>query len=590
MAPLAPSVAGSRDSYSVGAAAIGAGEGLHAGLGAGSSLGLHTIVEGALVSLSRLAAGTLAGAGCSVGVILTLNEGLTAGVISNGGTVVVGMTQSGLGLLSVGVAAVLTGVSGDLRLISSLVLGYLRSKVTGLGLRVRSVLAANAGMGGTSLCSCSVMLPLAPSVAGSGDNHVILADHIAAIRAAGGHGLGTVLLAGGIHNVAFQSLRIMRRGGQLSSEGGVCGDGRRGGIGIPSIAVVAGSIGSLSGQSRYRSGALALFHFLGAQRSAVLGHIINGVRLGLRSAVASDLQSTSGINGSGLINLAGERPQAVGVVRTHVVGGQVGVLIEGQQIIGNNRTSCNLEAKSTQIQAIQLNAQLIIAAQRTALLKGVGITNINNRAFGRQFRMCNTQVIRSITILTTTIDQIGVTICITNFRLSGEHTTVTGGKAFGGSLTHFQRVSPFERQLAVTKLTAGVLQNERCGYIIFAALNSRCRKIGAVRSLTGQVNLGKVCNSIVVSRVLPFLITIGDEVLVIPVVSSPYDINLRSNISCRNIVRCIYILTDFVICCQGGDGSHGDDHQTSHYTGKKLLCAFTHKTFPPKLIVFVTER
>ncbi len=77
-----------------------------------------------------LAAGTLAGAGCSVGVILTLNEGLTAGVISNGVAVVVGMTQSGLGLLSVGVAAILTGVSGDLRLISSLVLGYLRSKVT----------------------------------------------------------------------------------------------------------------------------------------------------------------------------------------------------------------------------------------------------------------------------------------------------------------------------------------------------------------------------------------------------------------------------------------------------------------------------
>ena len=73
-----------------------------------------------------------------------------------------------------------------------------------------------------------------------------------------------------------------------------------------------------------------------------------------------------------------------------------------------------------------------------------------------------------------------------------------------------------------------------------------------------------------------------DKVLVIPVVSSPYDINLRRNISCRNIVRCIYILTGFVICCQGGDGSHGDDHQTSHYTGKKLLCAFTHKTFPPK--------
>ena len=196
--------------------------------------------------------------------------------------------------------------------------------------------------------------------------------------------------------------------------------------------------------------------------------------------------------------------------------------------------------------------------------------------------MCNTQVITIITILTSSINQIGVTICITNFRLSGEHTTVTGGKAFGGSLTHFQRVSPTKLQLAVTKLTAGVLQNERCGYIIFAALNSRCRKIGAVRSLTGQVNLGKVCNSIVVSRVLPFLITIGDKVLVIPVVSSPYDINLRSNISCRNIVRCIYILTGFVICCQGGDGSHGDDHQTSHYTGKKLLCAFTHKTFPPK--------
>ena len=256
MAPLAPSVVGSRNSYSVGAAALGAGEGLHAGLGAGSSLGLHTIIEGALVSLSRLAAGTLAGAGSSMGVILTLNEGLTAGVISNGSAVVVGMTQSGLGLLSVGVAAVLTGVSGDLRLISSLVLGYLRSKVTSSAIGMSSVIRAGAGVLGLSLSGRVVMLPLAPLVTGSGDNHVILADHIAAVGAAGGHGLRTVLIAGGIHNVAFQSLRIMRRGGQLSSEGGVCGDGRRGGIVIPSIAVVAGSIGALVGRAGTEAGLL----------------------------------------------------------------------------------------------------------------------------------------------------------------------------------------------------------------------------------------------------------------------------------------------------------------------------------------------
>ena len=337
-----------------------------------------------------------------MGVILTLNEGLTAGVISNGSAVVVGMTQSGLGLLSVGVAAVLTGVSGDLRLISSLVLRYLRSKVTGLGLRVRSVLAANAGMGGISLSSCSVMLPLAPSVAGSGDNHVILADHIAAIRAAGGHGLGTVLLAGGIHNVAFQSLRIMRRGGQLSSEGGVCGDGRRGGIGIPSIAVVAGSIGSLRGQSRYRSGALALFHSLGAQRSAVLGHIINGVRLGLRRAGATDLQSTHSRSGALILGHTGYSVHTIGVNGTHVQVAQAGVVgrpiihAKLQQVVGNHSAFSNLETNGTQIQALQLNAQPIIAAQGAIGLKSVVVANIHNGTGLRQMRSSDRQSIISV--------------------------------------------------------------------------------------------------------------------------------------------------------------------------------------------------
>ena len=264
------------------------------------------------------------------------------------------MTQSGLGLLGVGVAAVLTGVSGDLRQISSLVLRYLRSKVTGLGLRVRSVLAANAGMGGISLSSCRVMLPLAPSMTGSGDNHVILADHIAANRAAGGHGLGTVLIAGGIHNVAFQSLRIMRRGGQLSSEDGVCGDGRCGGIGIPSIAVVAGSIGILSGQIRYRSGALALFHSLGAQRSAVLGHIVNGVRLGLRSRCLH-----------GYFKITSRRRAIIHVeIFAYIVATLVVVITKGdstisavlvnkvQQIIADCCASCNFKTNSGNIDAI----------------------------------------------------------------------------------------------------------------------------------------------------------------------------------------------------------------------------------------------
>ena len=403
MAPLAPSVAGSRDSYSVGAAALGAGEGLHAVLGAGSSLGLHTIIEGASVSLSRLAAGTLAGAGCSVGVILILNEGLTAGVISSGSTVIVGMTQSRLGLLSVGVAAVLTGVSGDLRLISSLVLGYLRSKVTSCAIGMSSVILAGAGVLGLSLSGRVVMLPLAPlvtqssltghlgsgdlltadgavnhgvislsSLAGcglhillnrssggvvlsSGDNHVILnADHIATVGAAGGHGLRTVLTAGGIHNVAVHSLRIMRRGGQLSSEGGVCGDGRCGGIGIPSIAVVAGSIGSLGGQSRYRSGSLALFHSLGAQRSVVLGHIVNGVRLGLRSRCLH-----------GYFKITSRRRAIIHVeIFAYIVATLVVVITKGdstisavlvnkvQQIIADCCASCNFKTNSGNIGAI----------------------------------------------------------------------------------------------------------------------------------------------------------------------------------------------------------------------------------------------
>ena len=342
-----------------------------------------------------------------MGVILTLNEGLTAGVISNGGTVVVGMAQSGLSLLGVGVAAVLTGVSGDLRLISSLVLGYLRSKVTSCAIGMSSVILAGAGVLGLSLSGRVVMLPLAPlvtqsslaghlgsgdlltadgavnhgvislsSLAGcglhillnrssggvvlsSGDNHVILnADHIAAVGAAGGHGLRTVLTAGGIHNVAVHSLRIMRRGGQLSSEGGVCGDGRCGGIGIPSIAVVAGSIGSLRGQSRYRSGALALFHSLGAQRSAVLGHIVNGVRLGLRRAGATDLQSTHSRSGALILGHTGYSVHTIGVNGTHVQVAQTGVVgrpiihAKLQQVVGNHSAFSNLETNSTQVQAL----------------------------------------------------------------------------------------------------------------------------------------------------------------------------------------------------------------------------------------------
>ena len=196
------------------------------------------------------------------------------------------------------------------------------------------------------------MLPLAPSVAGSGDNHVILADHIAAIRAAGGHGLGTVLLAGGIHNVAFQSLRIMRRGGQLSSEDGVCGDGRCGGIVIPSIAVVAGSIGILSGQSRYRSGALALFHSLGAQVLAILGHILNGVRLGLRSRCLHG--ALDGTNGGTLTpRLTGQGVQ-IRNIRTESIVRNTTILstLKVQQVIADGSTGLYFETDGADVQTI----------------------------------------------------------------------------------------------------------------------------------------------------------------------------------------------------------------------------------------------
>ena len=265
-----------------------------------------------------------------------------------------------------------------------------------------SVIRAGAGVLGLSLSGRVVMLPLAPLVTGSGDNHVILADHIAAIRAAGGHGLRTVLIAGGIHNVAFQSLRIMRRGGQLSSEGGVCGDGRRGGIGIPSIAVVAGSIGSLGGQSRYRSGALALFHSLGAQRSAVLGHIVNGVRLGLRRAGATDLQSTHSRSGALILGHTGYSVHTIGVNGTHVQVAQTGVVgrpiihAKLQQVVGNHSAFSNLETNGTQIQALQLNAQLIIAAQGAIGLKSVVVANIHNGTGLRQMRSSDRQSIISV--------------------------------------------------------------------------------------------------------------------------------------------------------------------------------------------------
>ena len=150
----------------------------------------------------------------------------------------------------------------------------------------------------------------------------------------------------------------MRRGGQLSSEGGVFGDGRRGGIGIPSIAVVAGSIGSLSGQSRYRSGALALFHSLGAQGLAVLGHIVNGVRLGLRSAVASDLQSTHSRSSTLILGHTGESIHTIGVNGTHVQVAQTGVIsrpivyAELQQVVRNHSAFSNLETNSPQVQAL----------------------------------------------------------------------------------------------------------------------------------------------------------------------------------------------------------------------------------------------
>ena len=450
---------------------------------------------------------------------------------------------------------------------------------------MRRIVQADVGVLGISLSGSIVMLPLAPVVFRSRDNHILNADHIAAHGAAGGHGLRTVLIAGGIHKVAFQLRLGMRRGGQLSSEGGVCGDGRRGGIGIPSIAVVAGSIGSLSGQSRYRSGALALFHFLGAQRSAVLGHIVNGVRLGLRSAVASDLQSTGCISSTVLISLTGKREHTTRVVGTHVIGGQAGILFKGQQIIRNNCACRNLETESTQIQAIQNNAQIISATQRTALLKGVGVAGVNNTALGGQFLMSNTQVIRSITILTSSVDQIRATIGIADFRLSRKHATITGSKALSCSLTHAQCFVPAKAQLAVTKLATVVLQDEGSGYIIFTALDCSSRKIGAVGSLAFQRNFGQVSHSIIVSRSLPFLITVGDEVLVQTSVSSPNNIDLGSNIRCRKIIRCIYDIARIVVCCHGRNGSHGDYHQTCQYTGKKLLCAFTHKTFPPKLII-----
>ena len=211
----------------------------------------------------------------------------------------------------------------------------------------------------SSLAGCGLHILLNRSsggvVLGSGDNHVFLnANHIAAVGAAGGHGLRTVLTAGGIHNVAVQSLRLMRRGGQLSSEGGVCGDGRRGGIGIPSIAVVAGSIGILRGQSRYRSGSLALFHSLGAQRSAVLGHIVNGVRLGLRSRCLH-----------GYFKITSRRRAIIHVeIFAYIVATLVVVITKGdstisavlvnkvQQIIADCCASCNFKTNSGNIDAI----------------------------------------------------------------------------------------------------------------------------------------------------------------------------------------------------------------------------------------------
>ena len=155
----------------------------------------------------------------------------------------------------------------------------------------------------------------------------------------------------------------MRRGGQLSSEGGVCGDGRRGGIGIPSIAVVAGSIGSLRGQSRYRSGALALFHSLGAQRSAVLGHIVNGVRLGLRSrclhgyfkksnlSIAFFGDTCHGVTASDLVFVTKCNRTVLGHQR---------IGVESQQAIFNFCASSYLKANSCNVNTINNNICILV--------------------------------------------------------------------------------------------------------------------------------------------------------------------------------------------------------------------------------------
>ena len=194
----------------------------------------------------------------------------------------------------------------------------------------------------------------------------------------------------------------MRRGGQLSSEDGVCGDGRCGGIVIPSIAVVAGSIGILSGQSRYRSGALALFHSLGAQVLAILGHILNGVRLGLRRAGATDLQSTHSRSGALILGHTGYSVHTIGVNGTHVQVAQTGVVgrpiihAKLQQVVGNHSAFSNLETNGTQIQALQLNAQPIIAAQGAIGLKSVVVANIHNGTGLRQMRSSDRQSIISV--------------------------------------------------------------------------------------------------------------------------------------------------------------------------------------------------
>ena len=209
----------------------------------------------------------------------------------------------------------------------------------------------------------------------------------------------------------------MRRGGQLSSEDGVCGDGRCGGIVIPSIAVVAGSIGILSGQRRYRSGALALFHSLGAQVLAILGHILNGVRLGLRSrclhgyfkksnlSIAFFGDTCHGVTASDLVFVTKCNRTVLGHQR---------IGVESQQAIFNFCASSYLKANSCKVNTINNNICILV-------------TVVQSRSIALPCSIRNFIVNQTSTIADVLLGSVYITCIISHisFAVSIEHSLIS---------------------------------------------------------------------------------------------------------------------------------------------------------------------